>query len=259
LKTTLLLMVVLAASATSWRNAAAFEPNPDGAFDFRALQLKILNPETNQMIGSTRFMVSHDGSTEEVKGASTYLNGERDDESERLYVAGPGSAPRLETYEHSFFNADGSLHMVDTLDAKSGAASCTTYASGNRKVHKSQLNVPADSFAGASELMMVVASLRHGMHQINFHAFACVPWPELFSVEASVPAQSEHWQLYPGSLIRLDMRPDLGALNFVMAPFMPTMDAWFDPDDNWNYVGGEFDRYFRGPHVLTVRASPASN
>jgi hypothetical protein len=35
------------------------------------------------------------------------------------------------------------------------------------------------------------------------------------------------------------------------------MDAWFDPNDNWNYVGGEFDRYFRGPHVVTVRVSPS--
>jgi hypothetical protein len=53
------------------------------------------------------------------------------------------------------------------------------------------------------------------------------------------------------------MRPDLGALNLLIAPFMPTMDAWFNPAENWNYVGGEFDRYFRGPHVLTVQVPPA--
>jgi hypothetical protein len=45
-------------------------------------------------------------------------------------------------------------------------------------------------------------------------------------------------------------------LNLLIAPFLPTMDAWFSPADNWNYVGGEFDRYFRGPHVLTVRVPP---
>jgi hypothetical protein len=54
------------------------------------------------------------------------------------------------------------------------------------------------------------------------------------------------------------MRPDLGALNLLIAPFLPTMDAWFNPHDNWSYVGGEFDRYFRGPHVLTVRVPPAN-
>jgi hypothetical protein len=257
LKTKLMMVFVFAAGAAGWTNAAAMEPNPAAAFDFRALRLKILSPDTRQTIGSTRFTVSHDGSAEVVTGESTYLDGERDSESERLLVASPGSAPRLETYEHSFFNADGTIHMVDALDAKSGLASCTSYSDGGKKVRKSQLAVPADSFAGASELMMVVASLRRGVHEITFHAFACVPWPELFTVEASLPNQSEHWPLYPGSLIRLDMRPDLGALNFILAPFMPTMDAWFDPNDNWNYVGGEFDRYFRGPHVVTVRVSPS--
>ena len=94
---------------------------------------------------------------------------------------------KLDTYEHSFFNADGTLHMVDTLDAKSGVASCTSYTSGEMKVRKSQLDVPADSFAGASGLMMMVTSLRHGSREIRFHAFACAPGPEIFSVKASLP------------------------------------------------------------------------
>ena len=79
-----------------------------------------------------------------------------------------------------------------------------------------------------------------------------MPGPRIFSVGASLADRSEHWPLYPGDLVRLDMRPDLGPLNLILAPFMPTMDAWFNPTDDWNYVGGEFDRYFRGPHVLTV-------
>jgi len=104
---------------------------------------------------------------------------------------------------------------------------------------------------------MVVASLRQQTHEVRFHAFACVPGPAIFSVEASVQSRAERWPLYAGDLVRLDLRPDLGVLNLLLAPFMPTMDAWFNPADNWNYVGGEFDRYFRGPHVLTVRVSPA--
>ena len=71
------------------------------------------------------------------------------------------------------------------------------------------------------------------------------------------PSDRNIGRLYPGDLFRLDMRPDLGALNLLIAPFLPTMDAWFNPNDNWNYVGGEFDRYFRGPHVMTVRMPPA--
>ncbi len=36
----------------------------------------------------------------------------------------------------------------------------------------------------------------------------------------------------------------------------PPTEAWFDPSDNWKYVGGEFNRYFRGPHVFQVLMGP---
>lgn len=257
MKTTLLAAFSLAASAVVWGKAVASEANPAGAFDFHAVQLKTLSPDAKQTIGFTRFTILRDNSTEEVTGETRYLDGEHDSESDRLYVGKPGATPRLVTYEHSSFNADGTLLMVDTLNAKSGLASCTSYGSGRMKVRKSQLDVPADSFAGASRLMTVVGSLRQGIREIRFHAFACAPGPEIFSVKASLPDRSEHWLLYPGDLVRLDMRPDLGALNLLIATFLPKIDAWFNPNDNWNYVGGEFDRYFRGPHVLTVRVPPA--
>ena len=257
LKSTLLIVFSLAASMAVSRNAVALAANPTSAFDFRTIELKILSPDGKQTIGSTRFIVSRGNSTEEIKVETRYMDGEHDSESERLYVGSPDATPRLDSYEHSFFNADGTLRMVDTLDTKSGRASCTSYSAGQINARKSQLEVPADSFAGASELMMVVGSLRRGIREIRFHAFACVPGPRIFSVEASLPDRSEHWSLYPGNLVRLEMQPDLGLLNILLAPFMPKMDAWFNPNDNWNYVGGEFDRYFRGPHVLTVQVPPA--
>ena len=225
--------------------------------DFGGLQFKILSPDGKRTHGATRFTVLRNNSTEEIKGETRYLDGERDSEDVRLDVEDKRSSLKLDTYEHSFFNADGTLHMVDALDAKSGVASCTSYTAGQKEIRKSQLEVPADSFAGASGLLMMVTNLRHGSREIRFHAFACAPGPEIFSVKASLPDQSERWTFYSGDLFRLDMRPDLGALNLLIAPFLPTMDAWFSPADNWNYVGGEFDRYFRGPHVLTVRVPPS--
>jgi hypothetical protein len=251
LKASLLAAISLVAfSALSSLSSAA-------GFDIGSLQFKILSADGKATIGYTRFTVLLKDSTEEVMGETGYVDGERDSENELLSVTAPTYTPRLETYKHSFFNADGTLSMVDTLDAKTGVASCASYTSGKMKLRKSQLEVPADSYAGASGLMMIVGSLRHGNHEIRFHAFACAPGPEIFSVAASLPVRAERWPFYSGDLFRLDMRPDLGALNLLIAPFMPTMDAWFSPADNWNYVGGEFDRYFRGPHVLTVRVPPA--
>jgi hypothetical protein len=243
----------LVASVAVWSTADASEA---AAFDFRGAQFKILSPDGKQTIGTTHFMTSRGNSIEEIKGETVYVDGQHDSEDEHLSLRGDRALPKLDSYVHAFFNSDGSLLMVDTLDAKSGIASCTKYASGGAKVRRSKLDVPADSFAGASGLMTIVGWLRQGSREIRFHEFACAPGPAIFSVEASLPASSEHWPLYPGSLARLDMRPDLGALNFLIAPFLPRIDAWFNPSDDWNYVGGEFDRYFRGPHVLTVRVAP---
>jgi len=248
---------LLAACTAHSSDAGALEDSPIGASDFGGLQFKILSSDGKQTIGYTRFVVLRSNSIEEIKGETRYLDGERDSEDELLYLAPSTHTPRLDTYKHSFFYADGTLHMVDTLDTKSGVASCTSYTSGKMEVRKSQLDLPADSFAGASGLMTMVGSLRHGNREVRFHAFACAPGPAIFSVKASLSDRSEHWPFYPGDLFRLDMRPDLGALNLLIAPFIPTMDAWFNPNDNWNYVGGEFDRYFRGPHVLTVRVPAA--
>ena len=248
--------LLLAAFVLIPKPAFASQLTSKAAFEFGRLELNVLSPDGTHVIGSTRFTVWREDETEEIIGETRYLNGESDNEVDHLDVRGTDSRPRLDSYEHSFYRADGSIAMLDTLDAKTGIASCTSYSKGDAKVRKSKLDVPGDTFTGASELMLIVGSLRQGVREIKFHAFACVSGPRIFAVETTRPVRRERWSLYPGDLVRLDMRPDLGALNLLVAPFMPTMDAWFNPNDNWNYVGGEFDRYFRGPHVLTVRVGP---
>ncbi len=166
-------------------------------------------------------------------------------------------ALRLEKYEHSFFGADGVTTMVDELDIASRTATCSRREDGEMKVRTSGFAFPADTFGGGSQLLILMAKLREGSHKIDFHAFACVPGPRVFQVDAAVPERPERWPYYPGDLIRLDLRPDLGAgLNLVIAPFLPKTEAWFDPQNNWQYVGGEFNRYFGGPHVYQVLAPP---
>jgi hypothetical protein len=78
------------------------------------------------------------------------------------------------------------------------------------KVRTSKVEFPADTFGSGSQLQFVTAKLREGHHKIRFHAFACVPGPRVFHVAASVPERAELWPFYPGDLIRLDLRPDLG-------------------------------------------------
>jgi hypothetical protein len=217
--------------------------------------MKIWSSDGRQTIGATRFTIWLDGSNETIKGETRYQDGQHDNEAESIDLK--NGAPRLEKYEHSFFAADGTPIMTDKLDTAAGLATCSRREDGEMKVRTSARDFPLDTFAGGSQLLLVIATLRDGRRKIDFHAFACVPGPRVFQIDPNVPATPQRWPLYPGDLIPLDLRPDLGAgLNLVIAPFLPRTEAWFDPHDHWKYVGGEFNRYFGGPHVLQVLVPP---
>ena len=223
-------------------------------YDFLPTDLTIFSPHEKQIIGHGRYSVSQTDGTEVVQGENEYLDGRHDQELERLQLGAPGEAPILVSAEHSFFDADGSLRLVDRLDTKSGAASCTVQMNGAPEVRRSTLTVPADTYAGATQLMFVVARLRQGQRErIKLHAFNCLPGPKIVPVEASVAAKQERWTMYPGQLARIEIQPDFGWLGILIAPFIPKMEARFDPADNWNYVGATFDRFYKGEHILTVR------
>ena len=221
----------------------------------QTIEMKMLSADGTRKIGSTRITVASSGAGETIEGETRYLDGQRDQEKDQVKLE--KGALKLETYEHSFFDADGTMTMLDTLDAESRIATCARREDGAMKVRKSQIELPPDTFSGGSQLLIVIANLQKGGHQVQFHAFACVPGPRVFEVDAPVPQQVEHWPFYPGDLIRLDLRPDLGAgLNLIISPFLPKTEAWFDPRDNWKYVGGEFNRYFGGPRVFQVLVPP---
>jgi len=245
----------LAASITAWQIALASDSKRTNVPELQTLELKVLSADGRQITGSTRFRVSSDRSSETIKGETRYLDGQHDNEEERIQLV--NGTLRLEKYEHSFFGADGATIMVDKLDTESRIATCSRRGDGVMKVRTSEFDFPADTFGGGSQLLFLMAKLRGGPRKIDFHGFACIPGPRVFHVATLVPGRTERWPFYPGDLIRLDLRPDLGAgLNLVIAPFLPKTEAWFDPQDNWKYVGGEFNRYFGGPHVFQVLVAP---
>jgi hypothetical protein len=228
--------------------------NPDSAFDFLPTALTIFSPTDRRVIGHGRYSVTETDGTEVVQGENEYLDGTYDRELERLKLGAPGEARILLSAEHSFFNPDGSTQLVDRLDTRLGAASCTEHVNGAVRIRRSTLEVPADTYAGAAQLMLLVARLRQGERKrVRFHAFNCVPGPKIIPIEASVAAKRELWPMYPGELARVEIQPDLGWLGILIAPFIPKMSVWCDPADKWNYVGATFDRHYKGEHILTVR------
>ncbi len=116
LKTTLLAALSLLAFAALSTNSLATNAGSAAGSDISGLQFNILSPDGKQTIGATHFTVLRNNSTEEIKGETRYLDGERDNEDERLDLEDTRSTFKLDTYEHSFFNADGTLDMVDTSE-----------------------------------------------------------------------------------------------------------------------------------------------
>jgi hypothetical protein len=51
-------------------------------------------------------------------------------------------------------------------------------------------------------------------------------------------------------VVRVDIKPDFGWLNFVATLFVPEIRAWFNPTDDWRFVGGKFTRFYKGPEII---------
>lgn len=251
-----LLVALVAPVFTGAGSSNALEPavEPESAFDFLPTEITIFDPDDRRVIGHGRYSVTETDGTEVVQGENVYLDGRRDWELERLKLGAPEEARVLLRAEHSYLDVDGSLRLVDRLDSRTGAASCTEYVAGAARVRRSTLEVPADTYSGVTQLMQVVARLRQGQRErIRLHSFHCLPGPKIILIDASVMAKRERWTMYPGELARIEIRPDLGWVGVLIAPFIPKMEVWFDPADRWNYVGATFDRFYKGEHILTVR------
>ena len=251
-----LLMVLICGLLTSFavRNRIVWADEHDPAFDFLATNLTIFDPADGRVIGHGRYSSSRSEGNNLIRGENKYLDGARDLELDYLKPGVAGDAPTLVRHEYSSFNADGSPQFVESFDPTSGTASCAETVNGIRQAYQGTLEVPSDTYAGATQLMLIVARLRQGERgKIKFHSFNCAPSPKILPISVVVPEGREEWSMYPGKLVKLELQPDFGWLNILLAPFLPKLYFWFDPDGNWNYVGGLFDRYYKGPHILTVR------
>jgi hypothetical protein len=233
---------------------SADQPN---AFELAATDVTILNPDSLQVIGHGHYHVTHLEGADLFEGENNYLDGEHDSEVQRVECGANASPPILVSYQHSFFAADGEPESIDRLDAKSGSVSCILYSRGVPEVRESKIAVPPDTYAGSTQLMLLVGRLRQGARDITMHAFICLPGPRIVSIKVTPPSTTEKWPMYPGNLVKVELVPDLGWLSAIAGPFIPKAYGWFDPGDDFNYVGGLFDRFYRRRHLLMVKTPPA--
>jgi hypothetical protein len=245
----LAIAALIAVGSSGWINQAAGE----SAFDLSATNVTIFAPDSQQVIGDGHYNLSHIDGLDVVEGENKYLDGEYDHEKQRLRPSVGGLPPVLVDYQHRYFNADGTLQYEESLDSRTGDASCKFYNSSVPDIRETSVKIPPDTYAGATQLMLLVGRLREAAPNITFHSFNCIPDPRIVAVKATPQSGPTTWPMYPGNLVKMEMKPDFGWLNVVVAPFIPKVFAWFDPANSFNYVGGQFDRYFKGRHVLMVR------
>jgi len=227
-------------------------------------EFNILSADGARVIGHTHYSVKPDGpSLELIYGESHYLSGDYDIERNHVERRGPGELPVLTAYEHVFFNADGSLARISKADFRSGASLCAVYDKNAPREYRATLNFPPDTYAGAA----LVIPLQHQLNEsskepIELHDFNCVPEPKVLKVQAN-PARFAPWLHYSGNMLQVDITADFGWLNLVIAPFVPKIHAWFDPSLGWEFIGGEFTRFYKGPQIILARvpvlASAGSN
>jgi len=160
----------------------------------------------------------------------------------------------LVTYEHSFFNSDHSLQRVVSFDSRAKSASCNVYRGGKLdQEQQSDLSIPSDTYAGAAQIISIQSQLRGGMHNIRFHSFNCASNPTIIPASAVLENDLSRWSMYPADLTKVKIEADFRWLDTFVSPFLPKMYAWFDSGDNWKFVGGLIDRYYKGPRILMVR------
>jgi len=229
------------------------EASAQGVFDISATDTTIFAPDSNQVIGHGHYSISHVNGLDVVEGANKYLDGEHDREEQSVRPNESGEPPVLVSYRHRFFNPDGTLQYEELLDPRTGEAACRRYDSAVPDIRETILKVPSDTYAGATQLMLLVGRLRQGATNIKFNSFNCLPEPRIVAITATPEKYPVVWPKYPGQLVKMEMKPDLGWLNVLVAPFIPRVYGWFDPANAFNYVGGQFDRFYKGRHVLMVR------
>lgn len=243
---------MLATLGCGGRGIALAAPNRD-PLSFAPADYTILTPGGSEVIGHARYAIEHEAGGYLLRGENRFLNGERDVDLDEIDFPSPGTVPVLLHFEHSFFNADGSPMLVARADLKSGETSCIRYRRGEAETLAATLDFPTDTYAGASLLIPIEYRLRDNPNSpIRLHAFSCVPGPRLLAVEVR-PRAGARWAHHAGEVVAVYVRPKVGWWDLLLEPFIPKIRAWFDPADGFSYVGGELQRFYRGPWVELVR------
>jgi hypothetical protein len=222
---------------------------------FPATNFAILNPGTSATIGQSRYSIQTIDGGAILHGLSRYYDGQSDVETGKLRLGVGDDLPKLVEFDHTFYNADGSIQARAHADLISGASTCTTTTGGTTSDTSDVLQFPEDTWAGASIVIPIQRFLSAGEKDLpSLHAFNCAPGPKIFALSLQTDPGVAVWTPYGASAMRVEVRPDFGWFNVVVAAFVPKLHVWFDPGNGWAFVGDEAARYYQGTKIMLVKS-----
>jgi hypothetical protein len=246
---------IVAAFAIVLTIACARSAFSENTLSFPPTSFAILNPATGAAIGQSHYRLESTPDGAFLRGDNGYFDGQIDIETAHIGLAAGGGQPRLTEFDHTFYNADRSLLIRAHLDLQTGAATCIDNAGGQHSDRSELLRIPDDTWAGASIVIPIRDFLRAGDNGVSrpLHVFSCTPGPKIYAISVSIDPENAVWAAYGAEARRVEVHPDFGVFNFVVAAFVPKLHAWFDPNDGWAFVGDEAGRYYKGPPIMLVK------
>jgi len=229
-----------------------------GELDFPETDYTLRSNDGAQIIGNAHFGGVTDGNgLTTLRGEYNYLDGEHDVDESTLRPGVAGKPPTLVRQHHLFFFANGSRNRESSVDIAAGRGSCTIYTDGKPQRSTEKFTFPSNTYAGDAVMLPLRRFVAEGgKGTTSFYAFNCIPGPKLLkvTVTASPPAP---WEYFPGpDLSKVDVKPDFGWINVVIAPFLPEIRAWFQSRPDYFFMGCSTSRYYKGLKYLMVRARP---
>ncbi|HZC46347.1 MAG TPA: hypothetical protein VE243_07715 [Candidatus Acidoferrum sp.] len=246
---------VVAAFAIAMSLTCARPAFSSNALNFPKTSFTIVNPDTGAAIGTSKYRVETRDDIATLRGENGYFDGQTDVETAQLWLGSPGPMPKLVEFDHTFYNADGSILLRAHVDLKTGAATCTDNSGGKKSEQSEVLTIPDDTWAGASIVLPIQKFLRAGDKGLTrpLHAFNCAPGPKIFAISVNIDPGNAVWTSYGAEALRIEVKPDFGMFNILIGAFVPRLHAWFDPNNGWAFVGDEAGRYYKGPKMMLVK------
>ncbi len=226
--------------------------------DLDRAAFRIMSADGSQVLGHGEYHLEN-GAQPVLVGQNKYSDGEYDVERDVVVPGADGSISAMLSFEHTYFNADGSKKFVASADLQSGEAGCINYDAGEERGATKQIEFPSDTYAGATAVLALENALRANGGQASFHVFDCGPNPNVVAVAATqIAGDEESVGAYPRPLTLVDVTADLGWLGGLVNGMLPHRHAWFDASGGWRFVAGKIQRYFAsGPQVMMVREAAA--